>query len=154
MEIIGLSARFCMSFVSPSYGETVLYCSNKRQSRLQHSTLRNAQPFNTQNSKSALPIIQNSKLKISFANNSKFKTQNSKSALPIIQNSKLKIQNSTSHPSILFISILFASLTLEMSTESRYTSVVFMDLCPMPTLMTETGTFTFRATLAHVWRAT
>ena len=36
------------------------------------------------NSKSALPIIQNSKLKI----------QNSKSALPIIQNSKFKTQNS------------------------------------------------------------
>ena len=202
MEIIGLSARFCLSFASLSYGETVLYCSNKRQSRKQgvrgflinppgrsclgkrqsraalgygdywafssllfefcHTILWRNCPLLLQ--QAAKPIttfniaqranIQNSKLKISFADNSKFNTQNSKSALPIIQNSKLKIQNSTSHPSILFISILFASLTLEMSTESRYTSVVFMDLCPMPTLMTETGTFTFRATLAHVWRAT
>ena len=98
--------------------------------------------------------IQHSKFKIGFADNSKLKTQNSKFKIGFADNSKLKTQNSTSHPSILFISILFASLTLEMSTESRYTSVVFMDLCPMPTLMTETGTFTFRATLAHVWRAT
>ncbi len=111
--------------------------------------------------------IQNSKFKIGIADNSKLKTQNSKFKIGIADNSKLNIAqratiphstlnipHSTSHPSILFISILFASLTLEMSTESRYTSVVFMDLCPMPTLMTETGTFTFRATLAHVWRAT
>jgi hypothetical protein len=67
--------------------------------------------------------------KIGLAGNSKLNIQHSKFKIGIADNSKLKTQNSTSHPSILFISILFASLTLEMSTESRYTSVVFMDLC-------------------------
>ena len=38
--------------------------------------------------------------------------------------------------------------------EFRYTCVVRMELCPIPSLMTAMGMFMSLATLAHVWRAT
>ena len=45
-------------------GLAVNSCSYKRQSRLQHSTLRNTQPFNIQYSKFKIGLADNSKLKI------------------------------------------------------------------------------------------
>ena len=38
--------------------------------------------------------------------------------------------------------------------EFRYTCVVFMELCPIPSLMMAIGMFMSLATLAQVWRAT
>ena len=58
------------------------------------------------------------------------------------------------HPPILFIILLFASLILDISMEFRYTCVVFMELCPIPSLITAMGMFMSLATLAQVWRAT
>ena len=53
-------------------------------------------------------------------------------------------------PPILFIILLFASLILDISMEFRYTCVVFMELCPIPSLMTAMGMFISLATLAQV----
>ena len=58
------------------------------------------------------------------------------------------------HPPILLIIFLFASLILDTSMELRYTCVVRMELCPIPSLMTAMGMFISLATLAQVWRAT
>ena len=58
------------------------------------------------------------------------------------------------HPPIRLIIRLFASLILDISMELRYTCVVRMELCPMPSLMTAMGMFISLATLAQVWRAT
>ena len=53
-------------------------------------------------------------------------------------------------PPILFIILLFASLILDISMEFRYTCVVFMELCPIPSLITAMGMFISLATLAQV----
>ena len=67
--------------------------------------------------------------------------------------SSLHLLNTT-QPPILFIILLFASLILDISMEFRYTCVVFMELCPIPSLITAMGMFMSLATLAQVWRAT
>lgn len=67
--------------------------------------------------------------------------------------SSLHLLNTT-QPPILFIILLFASLILDISMEFRYTCVVFMELCPIPSLMTAIGMFISLATLAQVCRAT
>ncbi len=54
--------------------------------------------------------------------------------------SSLHLLNTT-QPPILFIILLFASLILDISMEFRYTCVVFMELCPIPSLMTAIGMF-------------
>ena len=60
----------------------------------------------------------------------------------------------TPQPPILFIILLFASSILDISMEFRYTCVVFMELCPIPSLMTAIGMFISLATLTQVCRAT
>ena len=65
----------------------------------------------------------------------------------------LHLLNTTQLP-ILFIILLFASLILDISMEFRYTCVVFMELCPIPSLMTAIGMFISLTTLAQVCRAT
>ncbi len=67
--------------------------------------------------------------------------------------SSLHLLNNT-QPPILFIILLFASFILDISMEFRYTCVVFMELCPIPSLMTTMGMFMSLATLAQVCRAT
>lgn len=67
--------------------------------------------------------------------------------------SSLHLLNTT-QPPILFIILLFASLILDISMEFRYTCVVFMELYPIPSLMTAIGMFMSLATLAQVCRAT
>ena len=57
-------------------------------------------------------------------------------------------------PPIRLIILLLASLILDISMELRYTCVVRMELCPIPSLMTAMGMFISLATLAQVWRAT
>lgn len=60
----------------------------------------------------------------------------------------------TNQPLILFIILLFASLILDITMEFRYTCVVFMELCPIPSLMIAIGIFMSLATLAQVWPET
>lgn len=67
--------------------------------------------------------------------------------------SSLHLLNTT-QPPILFIIHLFASLILDISMEFRYTCVVFMEFCPIPSLMTAIGMFISLSTLAQVCRAT
>lgn len=67
--------------------------------------------------------------------------------------SSLHLLNTT-QPPILFIILLFASLILDISMEFRYTCVVFMELCPIPSLMTAIGMFISLSTLTQVCRAT
>ena len=50
--------------------------------------------------------------------------------------------------------ILFTLSTSEFSNEARYICVVASESCPMPSLMTDSGTFFALAALAHEWRAT
>ena len=59
-------------------------------------------------------------------------------------------------PCILVIDDLFsrfASLIFDTSIEFRYTCVVFMELCPMPSLIIGMGMSMSLAMLAHVCRA-
>ena len=54
---------------------------------------------------------------------------------------------------IFRIIFLFASLIFDTSMEFRYTCVVFMELCPMPSLIIGMGMSMSLAMLAHVCRA-
>ena len=45
--------------------------------------------------------------------------------------------------------ILFALSTTDVSNEARYICVVASESCPIPSLMTDRGTFFALATLAH-----
>ena len=45
--------------------------------------------------------------------------------------------------------ILFALSTTDVSSEARYICVVVSELCPMPSLITDKGTFFALAALAH-----
>lgn len=47
------------------------------------------------------------------------------------------------------ISSLALSIS-EFSTESKYMSVVFSEVCPIPALMTDNGTLCLRATVAQL----
>ena len=51
------------------------------------------------------------------------------------------------------IILLFALLIFDPSMEFRYTCVVFMELCPMPSLIIGMGMSMSLAMLAHVCRA-
>ena len=50
--------------------------------------------------------------------------------------------------------ILFALSTTDVSKEARYICVVASESCPIPSLITDNGTFFALAALAHEWRAT
>ena len=95
MEEIGLSARFCLSFDTPSFQKKVYKSTKNILSNVSFEfwivavgdfelfnfeLWFNNSKFKTQKLKIGLPTIQNSKLKIqnSKSDNSKFKTQNSK----------------------------------------------------------------------------
>ena len=47
-----------------------------------------------------------------------------------------------------------ASSTAVVSSEARYICVVASESCPMPSLITDRGTWRWRAALAQEWRAT
>ena len=58
------------------------------------------------------------------------------------------------YPMSALMTVLFALSTAEDSSAARYIRVVFSLSCPIPSLITESGTFFCLAILAHEWRTT
>ena len=65
--------------------------------------------------------------------------------------------NSCKNSFLSYKSLSIIALALSMtvvSSDARYICVVVSESCPMPSHMTEMGTFLCLAALAHEWRAT